>query len=922
MTDTANSAVTLRVTDAVTYVIGKLSKEIYQEFKKTLGYKDPNAMWRSTNAKNWDGYITTVCYNKQHCKCSIKKDGVHFPTGLYSRAVDFFKAYCVPVSVIDDRSAFVANKIPIGVTSNLEVRDYQRETIDKAVIAQRGIIKAATGAGKTAIGSGIIAKLGISPFIFYVTSQDLLRQAKTELERFLVMNNNPLEVGVIGGGKCDIRDVNIMTVQTAVRSLGEKFNKFDDEDEDEGKELSQEMKDKYDTISNLIHSAKGIICDECVTGDTFVTTRNYGIIKIKELKNKIGEEVLSFNGTSVVWKKITKFYDQGIKSIISIKLKSGNVIKCTKNHPIFTQRGWIQSGQLKITDQILSIANADVDQKYQQKEEALVDIQNIYWDIKSKRDLIKSGCKNLKTLQKRLLCANADVRSKSVCNTEALRLLSEVKDQLNTENSFTAMIKDQMLGNCNYPKLSINQYSELCLETPLLSFHLLEALIQDCNSIMDWFKNHGQSISKKNYIDSILRFGSILMEALEKNLYLVILHAFHVCQKYTKFVINKIKNKLLINGLTESDMQDFLGGYAMTDQETIKALKFIQKDFLSQKFSYAQNGLKIITEKQTYINQKISISHFISQKILEIVSILSLKNTFPSACNTSFVGINKIDEAGEDNVFDITVDETHCFFANNMLVHNCQHWSATTCQIISDHSYNARFKYGLSATPFRDLGDDLLIDACFGKLIAEISASFLIKQNILVRPTIYFVHTRKRFDDEDISYATAYKEGIVENEERNLLIANIAQNMVKQGRHVLILAKHIEHGKTLEALTPNSAFLHGAHSSKVRQNHIDQMRDRKAPITIATSIFDEGVDVKPLDGLILAGSGKSQTRALQRVGRVIRTFQDPLTGFVKKDAYIVDFNDNMKYMLSHSRARRRIYETEPEFIIKDFKGSI
>jgi superfamily II DNA or RNA helicase len=503
--------ITLRVQDSTTFVVGKMTKELYQEFKKTLGYEDPNRMWKGKNAKNWNGYITTVCYDKARCRCSIKKDGVHFPTGLYSRATDFFRAYGVGCSTSDERSGFSSNQVILGTNHDFQVRDYQQEVIDKAVKQQRGIIKVATGGGKTAIGAGIIAKLGVGPFIFYVTSQDLLRQAKSELERFLNISGMPLEVGVIGGGKCDIRDINIMTIQTAVRAVGEKFKKYDDEDA-EKEEPSEEVKARYALIADLIHRAKGMICDEV------------------------------------------------------------------------------------------------------------------------------------------------------------------------------------------------------------------------------------------------------------------------------------------------------------------------------------------------------------------------------------------------------------------------QHWAAETCQVIADHSMNARFRYGLSATPWRDMGDDLLIDACFGKMIAEINASFLIRQGILVRPTIYFVHTRKKLD-EDITYQTAYKEGIVQNEERNLLIANIAQNMVQEGRHVLILGKHIEHGELLESMIPNSVFLNGSHSAKVRQLHIDQMRIKKAPITIATSIFDEGVDVKPLDGLILAGSGKSQTRALQRVGRVIRTFSDPISGFVKKDAYIVDFQDNMKYMQGHSKARRRIYETEPEFIIKDFKGS-
>lgn len=211
----------------------------------------------------------------------------------------------------------------------------------------------------------------------------------------------------------------------------------------------------------------------------------------------------------------------------------------------------------------------------------------------------------------------------------------------------------------------------------------------------------------------------------------------------------------------------------------------------------------------------------------------------------------------------------------------------------------------------------MLIDGCFGRAIADISASFLIERGYLVQPSIYFVHTRT--PNLEGAYATVYKEGIVENQERNLMIANIAQKMTESGRHVLVLVKIIEHGERLEAMIPNSFFINGSHSAKTREEWIAKMRRREAPVTIATSIFDEGVDVKPLDGLILGGSGKSQTRALQRVGRVIRTFEDKASGFVKKDAFVVDFHDNMKYMLGHSRKRRKIYETEPKFIIKDWK---
>ena len=87
------------------------------------------------------------------------------------------------------------------------------------------------------------------------------------------------------------------------------------------------------------------------------------------------------------------------------------------------------------------------------------------------------------------------------------------------------------------------------------------------------------------------------------------------------------------------------------------------------------------------------------------------------------------------------------------------------------------------------------------------------------------------------------------------------------------------------------------------------MRKGEPQITISSVIFDEGIDVKPLDTLILAGAGKSSTRALQRIGRILRPYKD------KKNAIAVDFMDNCKYMQAHSKKRLNIYKTEEEFEI-------
>jgi len=94
---------------------------------------------------------------------------------------------------------------------------------------------------------------------------------------------------------------------------------------------------------------------------------------------------------------------------------------------------------------------------------------------------------------------------------------------------------------------------------------------------------------------------------------------------------------------------------------------------------------------------------------------------------------------------------------------------------------------------------------------------------------------------------------------------------------------------------------------KKRTELLDSMRYGDLRIIIATSLADEGLDIPRLDALITAGAGKSNTRILQRVGRVLRLFQG------KQDPIIVDFYDNVKYMQGQTLKRIQIYKSESEF---------
>jgi superfamily II DNA or RNA helicase len=227
-------------------------------------------------------------------------------------------------------------------------------------------------------------------------------------------------------------------------------------------------------------------------------------------------------------------------------------------------------------------------------------------------------------------------------------------------------------------------------------------------------------------------------------------------------------------------------------------------------------------------------------------------------------------------------------------------------------SINPEYLYGMSASPWRDDGSDLLIEGVFGNKIVDISASELIKQGYLVKPLIKFIKVPKYHETITKGYQTVYKKYIIDNPVRNEKIVNGAVKLVELGYQPLISFSRINHGKILYkeiSKKLSCEMLSGKDSSKVREVVKKKLENREIDCVLASTIFDIGVDLPSLSGLIVGGGGKSSVRALQRIGRIIR----PLPG--KKFAAVIDFADNIKYLKSHSKIRKKIYSIEEEYDI-------
>jgi len=267
--------VILSIDNVYSRIIGPISAEVADEIYDALSFKEKGFEFKYQYInKNWDG--VTRLFNKSRKS---------FLTGLAKYVYDILVNNGYKVTIKDNREVPAKNRNWILDLQGIELYDFQKETIERAVQSCRGVFSIPTGGGKTLVFTCIIQRLNVAPVIVYVPSILLLQQTKEEIERFLRdENGEPVEVGMIGAGQCDIKDINVMTIQTAALSLDYVINwktggirklKYGEEEKiynatkkrmnyefpDMNEDLSF-VKSNKEKIVQLIKNAKVVIVDE------------------------------------------------------------------------------------------------------------------------------------------------------------------------------------------------------------------------------------------------------------------------------------------------------------------------------------------------------------------------------------------------------------------------------------------------------------------------------------------------------------------------------------------------------------------------------------------------------------------------------------------------------------------------------------
>jgi superfamily II DNA or RNA helicase len=259
--------------------------------------------------------------------------------------------------------------------------------------------------------------------------------------------------------------------------------------------------------------------------------------------------------------------------------------------------------------------------------------------------------------------------------------------------------------------------------------------------------------------------------------------------------------------------------------------------------------------------------------------------------------------------------------------------TAPSWQNVGD-TCGASRRFGFSGSPWAtglpyiDLGNDkesmfadFRVTSHVGETLVYIPSKMLREMGVIVDPTIYVIGvnapkglTRNPFP----RWRWVYKRGIIENSHRNYLITEAAHRLHQRDHRTAILVVSIPHGKELlkrlHSYGLNAAFTKGndevlvytGKKTKTIRDAGEEYRDAflagDIDVLIGSVVIDEAVDLPGMTALILAGGMKSPIRAVQRIGRAIRTAEG------KDEAIVLDFRDRQHYFLNnHTNKRLGVY---------------
>lgn len=222
---------------------------------------------------------------------------------------------------------------------------------------------------------------------------------------------------------------------------------------------------------------------------------------------------------------------------------------------------------------------------------------------------------------------------------------------------------------------------------------------------------------------------------------------------------------------------------------------------------------------------------------------------------------------------------------------------------------NARYKFGLSATPQRRDQLEFMIHGALGEIVAEIEEQELGSKVLPVSIT-----TRQVAFSSQVESWAEFQTSLVNDDTRNRMIIESA---LKVSAHAgtIILCAQVGHCELLGVMAyeqgVKALVLHGRLSSRERSARMAAAPD--SPLIIGTfALLSEGIDLPHLTYLIMAAplsaevarENPAATRLRQSIGRCRRPFPG------KTKAFVLDICDKHAFGYAAFAKRMKIYQQQ------------
>ena len=240
-----------------------------------------------------------------------------------------------------------------------------------------------------------------------------------------------------------------------------------------------------------------------------------------------------------------------------------------------------------------------------------------------------------------------------------------------------------------------------------------------------------------------------------------------------------------------------------------------------------------------------------------------------------------------------------------VIADECHHVSAVNFEQILK-AVNARYVYGLTATPIRKDGHQPIIFMQCGPIRYNADAKAQMRDQTFLRLLVPRFTPFRPVNGEDLSF-TKVAQQLAEDEYRNLFIVKDVIEALKEGRSPIILTSRTAHVEILANLLkphcPNVITLVGSESTKEKRQKMDNLQSIPSTellvIVAIGKYVGEGFDYARLDTLFLVSPVAWKGIVAQYAGRLHREFDG------KQDVQIYDYID-IRVPVCESMYRKRL----------------